>query len=211
MEGLELSSYVSTKETYFVGNSNAKYKIAVLDLGIKKNILKCLVERDCYLKVFPMNTKYSEIKEWNPDGYFLSNGPGDPSAMPEIVNEVKKITSDGSPVFGICLGHQVIALSEGVSTYKMHNGHRGINHPVINVVTGKAEVTSQNHGFSISKEDVEKHSNIEVTHLNLNDGTIEGIKLKDKNCFSVQFHPESSPGPHDSRYLFDTFIRNLKK
>ncbi len=211
MEGLELSSYVSTKETYFVGNSNAKYKIAVLDLGIKKNILKCLVERDCYLKVFPMNTKYSEIKEWNPDGYFLSNGPGDPSAMPEIVNEVKKITNDGSPVFGICLGHQVIALSEGISTYKMHNGHRGINHPVINIVTGKAEVTSQNHGFSISKEDVEKHSNIEVTHLNLNDGTIEGIKLKDKNCFSVQFHPESSPGPHDSRYLFDTFISNLKK
>ena len=210
MEGLELSSYVSTKETYLVGNSNAKYKIAVLDLGIKKNILRCFVERDCYLKVFPMKTKFSEIKEWNPDGYFLSNGPGDPSAMPEIVDEVKKITSDGSPVFGICLGHQVIALSEGISTYKMHNGHRGINHPVINVVTGKAEVTSQNHGFSISKEDVEKHSNIEVTHVNLNDGTIEGIQLKDKNCFSVQFHPESSPGPHDSRYLFDTFISNLK-
>ena len=185
-------------------------KVAVLDLGVKRNILKCLSERGCYLKVFPMNTSYSEMKEWNPDGFFLSNGPGDPSAMPEVIEEVKKITSDGKAVFGICLGHQALALSEGISTYKMHNGHRGINHPVINLKTRKAEVTSQNHGFGISEEDIKNNSHVEITHVNLNDDTIEGIKLVNKNCFSVQYHPESSPGPHDSRYLFDDFVNSIK-
>ena len=210
MNGLELSSFVSTKETYFHGNSQNKYKIAVLDLGVKKNILQCLSERDAYLKVFPMHTTYEEMLDWNPDGFFLSNGPGDPSAMPKVINEVKKIINDGRPVFGICLGHQALALSQGISTYKMHNGHRGINHPVINLQTGKAEVTSQNHGFGISSEDINNNNNIEVTHINLNDDTIEGIKLKERNCFSVQYHPESSPGPHDSRYLFDIFIDYIK-
>ena len=169
-----------------------------------------MADRGCYLKIFPMNTSYSEMKEWNPDGFFLSNGPGDPSAMPHVIEEVKNLTKDGRPLFGICLGHQALALSEGISTYKMHNGHRGINHPVLNLETKKAEVTSQNHGFGISEEDIKKNPNIEVTHVNLNDDTIEGIKLKDKNCFSVQYHPESSPGPHDSRYLFDQFINNIK-
>ena len=210
MKGLELSSFVSTKDPYFFGNNNALYKIAVLDLGVKKNILRCFEERDCYLKVFPMNTEYEDIISWNPDGFFLSNGPGDPSALKSVIQEVKKITSDGRPVFGICLGHQILALSEGISTYKMHNGHRGINHPVLNLSTKKAEVTSQNHGFSISTDDVNKHKGIEVTHINLNDHTIEGIKLLEKNCFSVQYHPESSPGPHDSRYLFDIFINNIR-
>ena len=210
MEGLELSSSVSTKESYFVGDEDAEIRVAVLDLGVKRNILKCLTDRGCFLKVFPMNTSYEKMNDWNPNGFFLSNGPGDPSAMPEVIEQVKKITSDGKPVFGICLGHQSIALSEGILTYKMHNGHRGINHPVINLSTQKAEVTSQNHGFGVSKEDIEKNENVEVTHLNLNDDTIEGIRIKNKNCFSVQYHPESSPGPHDSRYLFDDFVNNIK-
>ena len=210
MEGLELSSSVSTQESYCLGDPNANYKVAVLDLGIKRNILNCLVERGVYLKVFPMHSSYTDLKSWAPDGFFLSNGPGDPAAMPKVVEEVKKIVDDGLPVFGICLGHQVIALSQGVSTYKMHNGHRGINHPVKNVITGKSEVTSQNHGFGISEDDVSRNSNIEVTHVNLNDDTIEGIKFNNKNCFSVQYHPESSPGPHDSRYLFDEFLEKIK-
>jgi carbamoyl-phosphate synthase small subunit len=210
MEGLELSSKVSTKDAYFVGDENATLKVAVLDLGVKKNILKCMTDRDCYLKVFPINTSYEDMKSWNPDGFFLSNGPGDPSAMPQVIEEVKKITSDGKAVFGICLGHQALALSEGISTYKMHNGHRGINHPVKNLATGKAEVTSQNHGFGISEDDINSNPNVEITHVNLNDDTIEGIKILNKNCFSVQYHPESSPGPHDSRYLFDDFVNNIK-
>jgi carbamoyl-phosphate synthase small subunit len=210
MNGLELSSKVATEQDYFVGDENAEIKVAVLDLGVKKNILKCMTDRGCYLKVFPMNTSYNEIKKWNPDGFFLSNGPGDPAAMPNVIEEVKKVTADGKPVFGICLGHQALALSEGISTYKMHNGHRGINHPVKNLTTGKAEVTSQNHGFGISEEDINKNPNVEVTHVNLNDDTVEGIKLVNKNCFSVQYHPESSPGPHDSRYLFDDFVNSIK-
>jgi carbamoyl-phosphate synthase small subunit len=210
MEGLELSSKVSTKDAYFVGDEKATLKVAVLDLGVKKNILKCMTDRDCYLKVFPINTSYEDMKSWNPDGFFLSNGPGDPSAMPQVIEEVEKITSDGKAVFGICLGHQALALSEGISTYKMHNGHRGINHPVKNLATGKAEVTSQNHGFGISEDDINSNPNVEITHVNLNDDTIEGIKILNKNCFSVQYHPESSPGPHDSRYLFDDFVNNIK-
>ena len=211
MEGLELSSSVCTSDSYFVGDENAEIKVAVLDLGVKRNILKCMTDRGCYLKVFPMDTTYEDMKKWNPDGFFLSNGPGDPAAMPEVIEQVKKITTDGKAVFGICLGHQALALSQGISTYKMHNGHRGINHPVKNLVTGKAEVTSQNHGFGISEKDINNNPNVEITHINLNDDTIEGIKLVNKNCFSVQYHPESSPGPHDSRYLFDDFINNIKK
>ena len=211
MEGLELSSSVCTSDSYFVGDENAEIKVAVLDLGVKRNILKCMTDRGCYLKVFPMDTTYEDMKKWNPDAFFLSNGPGDPAAMPEVIEQVKKITTDGKAVFGICLGHQALALSQGISTYKMHNGHRGINHPVKNLVTGKAEVTSQNHGFGISEEDINNNPNVEITHINLNDDTIEGIKLVNKNCFSVQYHPESSPGPHDSRYLFDDFINNIKK
>ena len=209
MKGLELSSSVCTKAPYFVGNKKASNKVAVLDLGVKRNILKCLTDRDCYLQVFPMHTSYEEMNAWNPDGFLLSNGPGDPSAMPSVIEEVKKITAAGKPVFGICLGHQALALSEGISTYKMHNGHRGINHPVLNLSTQKAEVTSQNHGFGISEEDIRSNPNVEVTHINLNDNTIEGIKLINKSCFSVQYHPEASPGPHDSRYLFDEFVKAI--
>ena len=210
MEGLELSSSISTKERYLIRDENSDLKIVVLDLGVKKNILRCLIDRGCYLKVFPMHSTYEEMKQWDPNGFFLSNGPGDPSAMPEVIEEVKKITNDGRAVFGICLGHQALALSEGISTYKMHNGHRGINHPVQNLFTGKAEVTSQNHGFGISKKDILNNEMVEISHINLNDETVEGIRLTNKNCFSVQYHPESSPGPHDSRYLFDEFVKNIK-
>ena len=209
MVGLELCSKVSTSKSYYLGNKESNLKVAVLDLGVKKNILKSLTDRNCFLKIFPMNSSYKEINAWGPDGFFLSNGPGDPDTMPQVLENIKSMTSNGKPVFGICLGHQMLALSEGVGTYKMHNGHRGINHPVQNLKTGKSEVTSQNHGFGINAEDVNSNNNISITHINLNDNTIEGIELKDKNCFSVQYHPESSPGPHDSRYLFDEFINRM--
>lgn len=206
MEGLELSSKVSTKTPYFVGEANASLKIAVLDFGVKKNILRSLVERGCYLQVYPMKTTLQEMKKWNPDGFMITNGPGDPSVMINETNTVKEIIASGSPTFGICLGHQLIAQASGLTTYKMHKGHRGINHPVQNILTGKSEITSQNHGFGVKAEDVAKFKNIEVTHVNLNDKTIEGIRLKDKKVFSVQYHPEACPGPYDSRYLFDDFV-----
>ncbi|SHJ18435.1 glutamine-hydrolyzing carbamoyl-phosphate synthase small subunit [Aquimarina spongiae] len=211
MNGLELASQVSTKEPYFYGDPNATYKISALDIGIKKNILRNLAQRDAYIKVFPYNASFEEMNEWGPDGFFLSNGPGDPQPLKEAIATAKEIIERDLPLFGICLGHQVIALANGIGTYKMHHGHRGINHPVKNLVTGKGEITSQNHGFVVSKEDTEKHPDIEMTHIHLNDDTVMGIKLKNKNCFSVQYHPEASPGPNDSVYLFDEFIENIKK
>jgi len=211
MEGLELASKVSTKEPYFVGDENATYKIAALDIGIKKNILRNLAKRDCYIKVYPYNATFDELATWNPDGYFISNGPGDPEPLHEAQAVAKAIIERDLPLFGICLGHQVIALANGISTYKMHNGHRGINHPVKNLLTGKGEITSQNHGFAINREETEANSSVEITHVHLNDDTVAGIKMKEKNCFSVQYHPEASPGPHDSEYLFDQFIENIKK
>jgi len=209
MEGLELASKVSTKQPYYFGNENAKYKVSAVDFGIKTNILRCLAERDCYVKVFPFNATKEELDSFNPDGYFLSNGPGDPRPLKNAATEVTKIINAGKPVFGICLGHQLIALSHGVNTYKMFNGHRGINHPVMNVQTGKGEITSQNHGFAIVREEVENHSELEISHYHINDHTVAGIRVKNKPVFSVQFHPESSPGPHDSRYLFDDFVENM--
>lgn len=210
MEGLELASKVSTKAPYFVGEETATYKIAALDLGIKKNILRNLAKRDCYIKVFPFDATYEEMKAFNPDGFFLSNGPGDPDPLFGAIEIAKKILSNDDPVFGICLGHQVLALANGIPTYKMFNGHRGINHPVMNVITGKGEITSQNHGFAVNREALEKHPDLEITHLHINDGTVAGMRMKNKNCFSVQYHPEASPGPHDSSYLFDQFIENIK-
>ena len=210
MNGLELASKVSTKEPYFYGDENATYKIAALDIGIKTNILRNLAKRDTYIKVFPYNSTFEEMSAFNPDGYFLSNGPGDPEPLIEAQAVAKEIISRNLPLFGICLGHQVIALANGISTYKMHNGHRGINHPVKNLITGKGEITSQNHGFAINREETEQHDDIQITHVHLNDNTVAGIKMKSKNCFSVQYHPEASPGPHDSSYLFDQFIENIK-
>jgi len=210
MAGMELASKVSTKESYFYGHPNSKIKIAALDLGVKKNILRNLSKRDTYIKVFPYNSSFKEMSEWNPDGYFISNGPGDPEPLKDAIKLAKNILKTKSPLFGICLGHQVIALANGISTYKMHNGHRGINHPIINLSTGKGEVTSQNHGFAINREETELNDNVEITHVHLNDNTIAGIKIKDNNCFSVQYHPEASPGPHDSSYLFDEFVKLIK-
>jgi carbamoyl-phosphate synthase small subunit len=209
MKGLELASKVSTKEPYFFGDENAKYKISALDLGIKTNILRNLAKRDCYIKVFPYNATFKDLAEFNPDGYFLSNGPGDPDPLFAAIQVAKDILENNKPLFGICLGHQVIALANGVSTYKMFNGHRGINHPVMNLVSGKGEITSQNHGFAVNKEELENHPELEITHLHINDQTVAGMRMKSKNCFSVQYHPEASPGPHDSSYLFDQFIENM--
>jgi len=211
MNGLELASKVSTKEAYYFGNANSTIKISALDLGIKKNILRNLAKRDCYIKVFPYDTSFEEMKAFNPDGYFLSNGPGDPQPLQNAIKATKQIIKSGIPLFGICLGHQIIALANGISTFKMHNGHRGINHPILNLITGKGEITSQNHGFAINREDTEQHPDIEITHIHLNDNTVAGIRIKNKPVFSVQYHPEASPGPHDASYLFDEFIENIKK
>lgn len=209
MEGLELSSEVCTKEAYTVGDENADYRVSLLDIGVKKSIVSCLVDRGCLVKVFPMNATLDEMLAFEPNGFMLSNGPGDPSAMPETVNLVKQIVESGVPVFGICLGHQVLALSQGLSTEKMHNGHRGINHPIKNLITGKGEITSQNHGFVVSRLSLEANPEVEETHKHLNDDTVAGIRLVNKKVFSVQYHPEASAGPHDSRYLFDQFIENM--
>jgi carbamoyl-phosphate synthase small subunit len=209
MDGLELSSTVSTKEPYYFGDENAKYRVAVLDLGVKKNILRCFAERDVFVKVFPAKTTYAEMQAWKPNGYFISNGPGDPAAMPYAIETVKSVLADDQPLFGICLGHQLLALANGIRTHKMFNGHRGLNHPVKNIMQNKCEITSQNHGFGVVPEDVRASDKVEITHINLNDQSIEGIRVKGKKAFSVQYHPESSPGPHDSRYLFDDFVASL--
>ena len=211
MDGLELSSQVCVKEKTTMGDPSATYKVAVLDLGIKRSILKNLTERDVYCEIFPAKTPFQTIKDSNPDGYFISNGPGDPAVMDYAVDTVQSMLEDSKPVFGICLGHQILARACGIGTYKMHHGHRGLNHPILNLQSGLSEITSQNHGFAVSIEEAEKSDKINITHRHLNDDTIAGIEVKDKNAFSVQYHPESSPGPHDSRYLFDQFIDLMKK
>lgn len=211
MDGLELASRVSAAKPYFAGNSQSEFRIAALDVGIKKSILTNLAARGCYIQVFPARTSFEEMEKWDPHGYFISNGPGDPSVMDYAVATVKKILAADKPLFGICLGHQLLALACGISTYKMHHGHRGLNHPVKNLVTGLGEMTSQNHGFAVSEKDIEKNTEVEVTHVHLNDHTIMGMRLKNKKAFSVQYHPEASPGPHDSRYLFDQFVAMIRE
>ncbi len=210
MEGLELASKVSTTEPYFFGEENSTYKIAALDIGIKMNILRNLAKRGAYIKVFPYNSSFEDMEVFAPDAYFISNGPGDPEPLIDAIAAAKKMISSGKPVFGICLGHQIIALANGVSTYKMHNGHRGINHPVMNLRTGKGEITSQNHGFAVNREETEANTDLEITHVHLNDKTVAGIRMKDKDVFSVQYHPEASAGPHDAEYLFDEFFDLIK-
>tara|TARA_B110000240_G_scaffold196199_1_gene247762 strand:- start:10860 stop:11969 length:1110 start_codon:yes stop_codon:yes gene_type:complete len=210
MDGLELASKVSTEKPYFIGNPDAKYKVSALDLGVKKSILNHFIKRDVYVKVFPYNSSFEMLSKWNPDGYFISNGPGDPKPLLQAQNIAKEIIKKNLPLFGICLGHQVIAIANGVPTYKMFNGHRGINHPVINHETGKGEITSQNHGFAVDRNAAELNPDIIITHSHLNDNTVAGIKIKSKNCFSVQYHPEAAPGPNDSNYLFDKFIESIK-
>lgn len=210
MDGLELSSKVTTKEAYELKPDNAMFKVSLIDFGVKRSIVTCLADRGCHVKVFPLDSTIEDLNSFNPDGYMLSNGPGDPSAMPTSIGLVKDIVEQNKPVFGICLGHQILGLSQGLTTEKMFNGHRGINHPIKNLKTGKGEITSQNHGFVISKESTVQNDKVNVTHVHLNDDTVAGIELVGKDVFSVQYHPEASAGPHDSRYLFDQFVDNMK-
>lgn len=207
MDGLELASLVTTDKVYHMGDPSASIRIAVLDFGVKRNIIKCMADRGAYVRVHPAKTSFEELMKFEPHGFFISNGPGDPSTMSYAVDTVKKILETKKPVFGICLGHQLLALANGIPTFKMHHGHRGLNHPVKNLMTGVCEITTQNHGFAVDPDAVRKSDKIEITHVNLNDDSIEGIRIKDRPAFSVQYHPEATPGPHDSRYLFDDFIQ----
>jgi carbamoyl-phosphate synthase small subunit len=212
MDGLELASTVSTAVPYFQGDPGSSVKVAVMDYGVKRSILQNLASRGCYLKVFPARTPFEEVAAWQPHAFFLSNGPGDPAAMDYAVDSARRMLADGRPLFGICLGHQILALALGLRTYKMHHGHRGINHPVKNMDTGLSEITSQNHGFGVDPESIREHSDkVMATHINLNDGTIEGFRALRHNAFSVQYHPEASPGPHDARYLFDQFLDSIRQ
>ena len=211
MDGLELASVVSTKEAYEMGDAKSAIRIAVMDYGVKRNILNCMVERGAFVKVFPAKTSLAEVKKFEPHGYFISNGPGDPAPMDYAVNTLKEILKEEKPVFGICLGHQLLARANDIPTFKMHHGHRGLNHPVKNLISGRSEITTQNHGFGVDPEAMKKADHLEITHVNLNDKSIEGIRVKGKPAFSVQYHPEATPGPHDSRYLFDEFIELIKE
>lgn len=211
MAGLELASSVTAGEPYDAGDPDSPYRVALLDFGIKLNTVRCLIERDCLVRIFPMTSTLGEMMDWRPDGFLLGNGPGDPAAMPGPVKLVAEVVATGLPVFGICMGHQLLAQSQGVPTMKMHHGHRGINHPVRNGITGRAEVTSQNHGFVVDRQKAEAHPGMEITHLHLNDGSVAGIRLKDRPVFSVQHHPEAGPGPLDSQYLFDDFVAYMRQ
>lgn len=204
MESRELASQVMRKQAFLSGPEDGK-KVAVLDFGVKENMIRLLGEHGFRCLVLPGNTRLESILEWEPDGFFLSNGPGDPASMAAEVATIQTLIQTGKPVFGICLGHQLLARAHGIATYKMKNGHRGLNHPVQNLRTGRSEITSQNHGFAVDRPALEAHPDLELTHLNLNDGTVEGLQHRSGRVFSVQFHPESSPGPHDSRYLFGQF------
>jgi carbamoyl-phosphate synthase small subunit len=211
MKALELSTRVTTNESYEVGAGNSGYKIAVLDLGIKKSILKNFDIRNSHCKVFSAQTSFEEIMKWNPDGFFISNGPGDPGVMEYASNTVRDILSQNVPLFGICMGSQILAKAVGIDTYKMHHGHRGLNHPVKNLQTGLSEITSQNHGFAVDMDSLKNSKEAVLTHIHLSDNTVEGLRLNGKPAFAVQYHPESSPGPHDSTYLFDDFLKLIKE
>ena len=206
MSGLNLAPEVSTDKFYEDGDG--EHRVALIDFGNKKNIARELIKRGCKLGMFPYNASAQEILDWKPDGFMISNGPGDPSSMKDAIQTVGDVVEQGVPTFGICLGHQLLSLASGLETYKMHHGHRGCNHPVKNLVTGRSEITSQNHGFAV-KYNEDLKDKIELTHINLNDNSVEGIARKDKPAFSVQHHPEASPGPHDSLYLFDQFVQSI--
>ena len=205
MNGLDLAKVVTTQKKY-KWPGKGRYKVAVIDFGIKKNILRLLSDAGCELTVFPASIKAEDILSLEPDGVFLSNGPGDPLAVTYGIETVKKLLGK-VPLFGICLGHQILALALGASTFKLKFGHRGINHPVRNNEKNTVEMTSQNHGFAVDLDSLPP--NVISTHINLNDNTSGGIRCTDIPAFSVQYHPESSPGPHDSRYLFNQFIEMM--
>jgi len=208
MDGLELASKVTTESAYtFCEGEGAR--IVVYDFGVKKNILRSFRERGCTVKVVPGATPLEDVLDWEPDGLFFSNGPGDPRAMPEAIDRVGRALDTELPIFGICLGHQLMSLAQGFDVYKMFVGHRGANHPVKNLNTERVEVTTQNHGFAVDEDSIDS-SIADVTHVNLNDGTVEGLRFKTFTGLSLQYHPEASPGPHDSHYHFDTFMDMMR-
>ena len=209
MDGLELASRVSVADAYDYCDGKGP-RIAVYDYGVKQNILRSFKARGCTVRVFPAGTDLSVVTTWDPDGIFFSNGPGDPRSMPADVDMVKAAMASGIPLFGICLGHQLMSLAAGLEVYKMFVGHRGANHPVQNLRTRQVEVSTQNHGFAVDKGSISDDV-AEMTHVNLNDQTLEGVRFKQFCGFSVQYHPEASPGPHDSQYLFDEFMADIKE
>ena len=209
MTGLDLASKVTTDKPYIWGNGKGRFKVAAYDFGIKWNILRILEGHDCAVTVIPAHTPADEVLAMKPDGVFLSNGPGDPAPVRPAIEAVQGLLGR-VPIFGICLGHQILALALGALTYKLKFGHRGINHPVKNLETGKVEVTSQNHGFAVDADSLDE-SVARVTHINLNDSTVEGLRCLKIPAYSVQYHPEASPGPHDARYLFEGFLQLMSK
>ncbi|MFB6286228.1 MAG: glutamine-hydrolyzing carbamoyl-phosphate synthase small subunit [Candidatus Bipolaricaulia bacterium] len=204
MAGRELASKVTVEESYTFSEGDGP-RIAVYDFGVKQNILRSFRRRGCTVKVVPGDTDLGDVLAWDPDGLFFSNGPGDPRPMTEAIEMVSEAIDTGLPIFGICLGHQLMALAEGFDVYKMYVGHRGANHPVKNLDTEQVEVTTQNHGFAVDPESIDPEV-ARVTHVNLNDDTIEGLRFKQFAGMSLQYHPEASPGPHDSHYHFDAFM-----
>lgn len=211
MKGRELASAVSTQEMYEVGTAESPFRVAVVDLGVKQNTIRSCVQRGALVGVFPYDVSFETLTDWQPDGIVVSNGPGDPEPLTRVTELVRQIIEAGIPVLGICLGHQIIALSQGLSTFKMFTGHRGINHPILNLATKKCEISSQNHGFAVSRESCEGNSDIEISHVHLNDNTVAGIRIKNKPVVSVQYHPEACPGPNDSSYLFDDFFSHIEE
>jgi len=209
MNGQDLAKMVTCARRHVWDSPKiVKYKIAAIDFGIKHNILRLLESHGCSITVFPANTNADDILNFNPDGVFLSNGPGDPAAVTYGIKTVKKMLGK-KPIFSICLGHQILALALGAKTYKMKFGHRGCNHPVKNMYNNLVEITSQNHGFAVDPDSLP--ANVDITHTSLNDQTVEGLRCTEIPAFSVQYHPESSPGPHDSRYLFEEFIKMMSE
>jgi carbamoyl-phosphate synthase small subunit len=208
MEGLDLASRVSTKERYVWGDPRAPWHVVAYDFGIKRNILRLFSDHGCRVTVVPATTPAEAALELEPDGVFLSNGPGDPAAVAYAPQMVRGIASQGVPVFGICLGHQILGLTYGANTVKMPYGHRGGNHPVRDIATGRVLITSQNHGFAVEggEKGIPGVAELEVTHVNLNDGTVEGLRHRELPVFAVQYHPEAAPGPHDGRPLFNQFL-----
>ncbi|HTL85366.1 MAG TPA: glutamine-hydrolyzing carbamoyl-phosphate synthase small subunit [Acidimicrobiia bacterium] len=206
-DGCDLATQVTTSEPYTVGPDGASYLVVAYDFGIKRSILDQLVDAGCQVEVVPANTPAADVLAREPDGVFLSNGPGDPAAVTTAVDNVRALLGH-TPVFGICLGHQIMNLALGADTFKLRFGHHGGNHPVRHLPTGRIEITSQNHNYAVNIDSLPEGS--EVTHLNLNDGDIEGVRTAARNCFSVQYHPEAGPGPHDARYLFQDFTELMR-